>query len=122
MNMNMISNQMPEKDMLNIALADLRRSAREYTTATTESSCPSVRQMFTQLTESTMKLQGELYELMSSANMYNAPARAQRQEVSQHVQSAQQTMSKAQQFVQQHLSAGSTQAPMAGEQGNIHFS
>ncbi|WP_237167812.1 spore coat protein [Paenibacillus yonginensis] len=103
----MTQNQMlPDKDLLTTTLADLRRSVREYATAATEASCPTVRQMFTQLTDSTLKMQGEMYQLMSSNNMYNAPSQAARQEVSKRLQSAQQTQTQDQQFVQQHLSGG----------------
>ncbi|WP_237690827.1 spore coat protein [Paenibacillus caui] len=109
--MNMQQNQMlPEKDLLNATLADLRRSVREYATATTEAACPMVRQMFTQLTDSSLKIQGELYQLMASNNMYNVPSKVQRQEVTKRLQNAQQTQTEAQQFVQQHLTAMGAQA------------
>ncbi|GGA38249.1 spore coat protein [Paenibacillus physcomitrellae] len=113
----MTPNQMlPDKDLLNTTLADLRRSVREYATAATEASCPTVRQMFTQLTDSTLKMQGEMYQLMSSNNMYSAPSQAARQEVSKRIQSVQQTQTQDQQFVQQHLS-GSMGMSMSSGQG-----
>ncbi|GIP22477.1 MULTISPECIES: spore coat protein [Paenibacillus] len=92
---------LPEQDILNTILADLRRTAREYTTATTESACPSVRQMFSQLTDSTLRLQGELYQLMQQNSSYQAPPHAPRQEVDKLVQHAAQTQQKIQQFAQQ---------------------
>ncbi|GGH13942.1 spore coat protein [Paenibacillus segetis] len=94
---------LPLEDILNTILCDLKRSVREYTTATTESNCPSIRQMFTELTDSTLKLQGNLYQIMSQNNMYTAPTPAPRTEVSKQLQSAQQTVQKAQQFVQQRV-------------------
>ena len=53
------SSYLPEEDMLSPILGELKRAVREYTTATTEASCPEVRQMFTDLTADTLRLQGE---------------------------------------------------------------
>ncbi|WHX50583.1 spore coat protein [Paenibacillus woosongensis] len=114
------ANLLPEEDLLNVILADLKRTVREYTTATTESACPSVRQMFTQLTDSTLQLQGQLFQLLSSQNMYTAPSKATRTEVDKKLQEAQQTQQQLQQFTQQRtaqMSSGS-QAPQANMQQN----
>ncbi|AWB43951.1 spore coat protein [Paenibacillus sp. CAA11] len=94
---------LPEKDLLNTILADLRRTVREYSTAVTESACPAVRQMFTELTDSSLRLQGDLYQLMASHQMYNAPVKAPRDEVSKRAQSARKTQEDAYRFVQQRL-------------------
>lgn len=102
------ANLLPEEDLLNVILADLKRTVREYTTATTESACPSVRQMFTQLTDSTLQLQGQLFQLLSSQNMYTAPSKATRTEVDKKLQEAQQT--------QQQLPAIYAAAHRANEQ------
>ncbi|MBP2000466.1 spore coat protein CotF [Paenibacillus shirakamiensis] len=104
--MNMPNNNalIPEKDILNIILADLRRIAREYSTATTEAGCPDVRQMFTQLTDNTLRLQGELFDIMKQNNMYTAAAPVQKQEVDKQLQQARQTQQEAQQFAQQKTS------------------
>ncbi|WP_055110282.1 spore coat protein [Paenibacillus ihumii] len=114
-------NLLPEEDLLNFILADLKRTVREYTTATTESSCPSVRQMFTQLTDSTLQLQGQLYQLMSSQNMYSAPSKASRTEIDKKLQEAQQTQQKLQQFTQQRTSqfGGNVQASQPNAQPNV---
>ncbi len=92
---------MPDEDLLNTILADLKRTVREYTTAATESACPTVRQTFNELTMDTLRLQGDLYTHMSQMNMYTAPSKALRQEVDKQIQCAQQTQQKSQQFVQQ---------------------
>ncbi|WP_379133166.1 spore coat protein [Paenibacillus sp. sgz500958] len=92
---------MPDEDLLNTILADLKRTVREYTTAATESNCPTVRRAFNDLTMDTLRLQGELYTHMSQMNMYTAPCKALRQDVDKQIQSAQQTQQKCQQFVQQ---------------------
>ncbi|MDQ0087175.1 spore coat protein CotF [Paenibacillus anaericanus] len=113
---------LPLEDLLNTILCDLKRSVREYTTATTESNCPSIRQLFTEVTNSTLKLQGDLYQLMSQNNMYTAPTPAPRTEVSKQLQSAQQTIQKAQQFVQQRVANTNTsyqpQSNVSSQQSN----
>jgi len=95
---------MPDEDLLNTILADLKRTVREYTTAATESNCPSVRQAFNELTMDTLRLQGDLYSQMGQLNMYTAPAKALRYDLDKQLQTAQQTQQKSQQFVQQKAS------------------
>lgn len=92
---------MPEADLAYTILADLKRTVREYTTATTESNCPTVRQMFTDLTNNTLKLQGELYSVMQQNNMYPAPGKALKMDVDKQIQAANQTKQQCEQFVQQ---------------------
>ena len=82
---------MPEEDLLYTILADMKRTVREYTTATTESNCPSVRQMFTDLTNDTLRLQGDLYRLMSQNNMYSTPSKALRIDLDKQIQEARKT-------------------------------
>ncbi|MNI45060.1 Coat F domain protein [compost metagenome] len=94
-----------QDDFLKVILADLRRTVREYTTATTESSCSSVRQMFTDLTNSTLRAQGDLYNLMSQNQIYAAPEKATRQEVDKKLQEAKQAHQQILDYVQQHASA-----------------
>ncbi|NOU81421.1 spore coat protein [Paenibacillus sp. LMG 31459] len=92
---------MADEDLLNTVLADLKRTVREYTTAATESNCPTVRRVFNDLTMDTLRLQGELYNQMSQMNMYTAPGKALRQDVDKQIQAAQQTQQKCQQFVRE---------------------
>ncbi|ASA20010.1 spore coat protein [Paenibacillus donghaensis] len=101
---------MPDEDLLNTVLADLKRTVREYTTAATESNCPKVRQAFNDLTMDTLRLQGDLYTNMSQMNMYPAPSQALRQDVDKQIQTAQQTQQKCQQFVQQKTSGAGSYA------------
>ncbi|CAI6018915.1 hypothetical protein PAECIP112173_00173 [Paenibacillus sp. JJ-100] len=98
---NQTGNFMQEQDLLKSILADLRRTSREYTTATTEASCPTVRSMFNNLTNDTLRLQGELFNLMQQNNMYSASAKAPRQDLDKQIQSAHQAQQKCQQFVQE---------------------
>lgn len=115
---------LPQEDLLNTILADLKRTVREYTTATTEAACPTVRQMFNQLTDDTLKLQGQLFQVMSQNNMYTMPAKAPRTELDKEVQCAQDTIQKTGQFIQQRASMGAgSYAQQQGHQATTpnHF-
>ncbi|GIP43144.1 hypothetical protein J45TS6_16030 [Paenibacillus sp. J45TS6] len=101
MNSSSTGSFMPDADLAYTILADLKRTVREYTTATTESNCPTVRQMFTDLTNSTLKLQGELYTVMQQSNMYPAPGKALQSDIDKQIQTANQTKQECEQFVQQ---------------------
>lgn len=114
MNNQLQNDMLPQDDLLKIMLADLRRTSREYTTATTEASCPAIRSLFSELTDSTLKLQGELYKLMEQQQIYTKPAGASRKEVDQNLQEAEQACMKAKQLVAQHQSQlGSAAAHMS---------
>lgn len=101
MNTSSSGSFMPEADLAYTILADLKRTVREYSTATTESNCPTVRQMFTDLTNNTLKLQGELYNVMQQNNMYPAPGKALKTDIDKQIQTANQTKQECEQFVQQ---------------------
>ena len=60
-----------EEDLAYAVLSDLKRVVREYATAATESVCPTIRQMFTDMLNSTLSMQGQLFEAMDQYNMYN---------------------------------------------------
>ncbi|MDG0790407.1 spore coat protein [Cohnella ginsengisoli] len=92
---------LPDEDLAYTVLADLKRVTREYATAATESVCPTVRQQFTQLLNVTLQMQGELFNAMQSANMYNASSPTLKQEIDKNLKTYQDTQTKTQQFVQQ---------------------
>ncbi|MBB6669709.1 spore coat protein [Cohnella nanjingensis] len=92
---------MPDGDLAYTVLSDLKRVTREYATAATESVCPTVRQSFTQLLNTTLQMQGELFNAMQSQNMYNAASPALKQEIDKQLKSYQSTQQKTNQFVQQ---------------------
>ncbi|WP_372633230.1 spore coat protein [Cohnella sp.] len=96
---------LPDEDMGYTILSDLKRVTREYATAATESVCPEVRQMFTQLLDDTLKLQGELYTVMQQNNMYSASSPAIKPELDKQLKEYQQTQQKTTQFVQQTQAA-----------------
>ncbi|WP_338552339.1 spore coat protein [Paenibacillus sp. KS-LC4] len=104
---------LPEEDLAYTVLSDLKRVTREYATGATESSCPSIRQMFTNLLNSTLKMQGELYQVMQSQNMYNTASPVLRQEIDKQIKEYQQTQQKTSQFLQQRMGSQS-QAMHAG--------
>ncbi|MEV5026015.1 spore coat protein [Paenibacillus sp. LPE1-1-1.1] len=92
-----------EEDLASSILSDLKRVVREYATAATESTCPDIRQLFTKLTDSTLALQGQLFQAMQQANMYNTSSPVLRQELDKQAKQYQQTKQKTNQFLQQTL-------------------
>lgn len=92
---------MPDKDLLYTIVADLKRTSREYLTAATESNCSSVRQMFTNLTNDTLRLQGEVFTLMQQQTQYDVPSKAPQSEIDKQVQASQKAQQESRQFVSQ---------------------
>ncbi|MFC6331683.1 spore coat protein [Paenibacillus septentrionalis] len=98
--------QLTEDDLVGVVLSDLKRVVREYATAATESSCPETRQMFTNLLNSTLMMQGQLFTAMSQANMYEAPSTAPKKELDKQIQSYTQMAQQTQSWLQQGMQAG----------------
>ncbi|MDF2925985.1 MAG: coat protein [Paenibacillaceae bacterium] len=94
---------LPDKEWLSTVLCDLKRVSGEYTTAVTESDNQQLRQVFTDLLNSTLSLQGQLYQFMKQQNMYKAGSQAQGQEIQKQIQNSQQSGQQAFQFAQQKL-------------------
>lgn len=93
---------LPEEDMLNTILNELKRTVREYTTATTESSCPTVRSMFTTLTSETLKMQGDMYQLIERNKQYPSPVpHAMKSDVDKQLQEMQKNYQKTREFTNQ---------------------
>ncbi|WP_169086898.1 spore coat protein [Paenibacillus sp. PL91] len=112
-----------EEDLAGTILSDLKRVVREYATAATESTCPDIRQLFTKLTDSTLALQGQLFQAMKQANMYNTSSPALRQELDKQMKQYQQTKQKTAQFLQQTLGQQQSQSmytPNAHQQSGQH--
>jgi len=76
-----------EEDLANTVLADLKRVVREYTTAATESTCPAIRQMFTDLMNKTLTMQGQLFTAMKNCNMYETSSGVAKKEINKQIQS-----------------------------------
>ncbi|CAM4176791.1 spore coat protein CotF [Paenibacillus endophyticus] len=98
-----------EEDLAGGILSDLKRIVREYATAATESTCPDIRQLFTKLTDNTLALQGQMFQAMQQANMYNTASPALRQELDKQAKQYQQTKQKTNQFLQQTLGGQQSQ-------------
>ncbi|QHW33353.1 spore coat protein [Paenibacillus rhizovicinus] len=90
-----------DEDLAYTVLADLKRVVSEYATAATEASCQQVRQLFTNLLNSTLQMQGQLYKVMEQNNMYSTASPALRQDIDKSLQQNQQTEHKTEQFLQQ---------------------
>jgi spore coat protein CotF len=111
--------KLPDEDMAYTILSDLKRVTREYATASTESVCPEIRQMFTQLLNNTLQMQGELYNVMQQNNMYSASSPALKQEIDKQFKQNQQTQQKTNQFVQQTQGGQGQVSPGATGQNTI---
>ncbi|MBH5317329.1 spore coat protein [Paenibacillus sp. GSMTC-2017] len=108
-----------EEDLASTVLSDLKRVVREYATGATESTCPDIRQLFTKLLDSTLSLQGQLFQAMQQANMYNTSSPALRQELDKQAQQYKQTAQKTKQMLQQKLNNVGQQSiytPVGGQQ------
>lgn len=111
--------QLSEEDLLSVILSDLKRCVREYATAATESACQQTRQMFTDLLNSTLKMQGELFTVMSQNNMYEAPSEAPQKEITKQIQSYMSTQQKTQSWLQQGVQQGVLQGIQSGMQSGM---
>jgi spore coat protein CotF len=96
---------LPEEDMATTILCDLKRVTREYATAATESVCPQIRSMFTDLANKTLTMQGQMYTAMKQANLYNASSPVLKQEIDKQLKQYKQTQQKTTQYLQQNASA-----------------
>ncbi|MGM9927091.1 MAG: spore coat protein [Bacillus sp. (in: firmicutes)] len=92
-----------DEDLLYTILADLKRTCREYTTATTESNCPAVRQHFQSLVQSSLGLQGILYNFMAQQGMYSTSSPTLASDITKQITEYTQTQSQTKQLVQQNL-------------------
>ncbi|MBO2943508.1 spore coat protein [Paenibacillus sp. F411] len=96
---------LPEEDLLNSILNELKRTVREYTTATTEASCPAIRRMFSELTAETLQMQGDLYQLIERQKQYPASVpTAIKADVDKQLQAMQQTSQATRDFTAQRTS------------------
>lgn len=93
-----------EQDTANLVLSELKRAAREYTTAALEATHPVIRQTFAGLTQKTLQDQAELFDVLSQINGYGSISMATQQEVQQelqqHIRKAEQLHSVVQQAIQ----------------------
>lgn len=80
-----------DEDLASTVLGDLKRVVREYATAATESACPKVRQMFTDLLNNTLTAQGQMFTTMKNAQMYEMGITALQTDINEQIQTYKQT-------------------------------
>ncbi|CAH1215564.1 hypothetical protein PAECIP111891_04256 [Paenibacillus allorhizoplanae] len=90
-------------DFANFVLSELKRSAREYTTAALEAANPSIRQTFETLLQKTLDDQALVFQEIQSLGGYQIQ-QAEQQMIEQEIQKQSQTALQVQSIVQQHVS------------------
>lgn len=90
-------------DFANFVLSELKRSAREYTTAALEASNPGIRQTFETLLQKTLDDQALVFKEIQELGGYQIQA-AEQQMIQQELQKQSQTAIQVQSIVQQHVS------------------
>ncbi|TVY09375.1 spore coat protein [Paenibacillus cremeus] len=90
-----------EQDAGNLVLNELKRVAREYTTAALEATHPAIRQTFATVTQHTLQDQAELFNVLSQMQGYGQIKMATQQEVQQELQQQLRKAEQLQNLVQQ---------------------
>ncbi len=90
-------------DFANFVLSELKRSAREYTTAALEAANPGIRQTFETLLQKTLDDQALVFQEIQSLGGYQIQ-QAEQQMIEQELQKQSQTALQVQSIVQQHVS------------------
>ncbi|MFD0696305.1 spore coat protein [Paenibacillus sp. GCM10027628] len=110
-----------EQDLANFVLSELKRTAREYTTATLEAANPQIRQAFQSLLQKTLQDQAAVFQEIQKLGGYETQP-ADQQQLGQELQKHSQSAAKLQSFVQQNLSrAGSVGGVGSYQQPNQAF-
>ncbi|OCT13198.1 hypothetical protein A8709_20875 [Paenibacillus pectinilyticus] len=95
-----------ELDFANFVLSELKRSAREYTTAALEAANPGIRQTFEKLLQNTLDDQALIFQEIQKLGGYEIQPATQ-QLIQQELQKQSQTSVKVQSIVQQHAGRAS---------------
>ena len=90
-------------DFANFVLSELKRSAREYTTAALEAANPGIRQTFETLLQKTLDDQALVFQEIQKLGGYQIQP-AEQQMIEQELQKQSQTAIQVQSIVQQHVS------------------
>ena len=104
-----------DQDLANIVLAEMKRTAREYTTAILEANNPSVRENFYSLLDRTLQDQELVYTLLDQMNMYGQPPSASQKEIQKEEEQQRQRAIELQFFLQQNLGQRHTPLNDQGE-------
>ncbi|MDR6553519.1 spore coat protein [Paenibacillus qinlingensis] len=94
-------------DFANFVLSELKRSAREYTTAALEAANPGIRQTFETLLQKTLDDQALVFQEIQSLGGYQIQ-QAEQQMIEQEIQKQSQTALQVQSIVQQHVSSAAS--------------
>jgi spore coat protein CotF len=106
-----------EQDLANFVLSELKRVAREYTTAVLEANNQQIRQTFQSLLQKTLQDQAILYQELQKLNGYGDIQTASQQDIQKELQKQSQSSPKLQSFVQQNLSGVGGQQSWQQNQG-----
>lgn len=110
--------QLKDEDFANFVLSELKRSAREYTTAALEAANPQIRQAFQSLLQKTLQDQAAVFQEIQKLGQYEIQA-APQQHIGQELQKQSQIAAQLQSFVQQNLSQTNTASYQQQEQMTI---
>lgn len=110
--------QLKDEDFANFVLSELKRSAREYTTAALEAANPQIRQTFQSLLQKTLQDQAAVFQEIQKLGQYEIQA-APQQQIGQELQKQSQIAAQLQSFVQQNLSQTSTASYQQQDQTTI---
>lgn len=105
-----------EQDLANFVLSELKRTAREYTTATLEAANPQIRQAFQTLLQKTLQDQVAVFQEIQKLGGYDTQP-ADQQQLQQEMQKQSQTAAKLQTFVGQNLSRAGGASASASASG-----
>ncbi len=95
---------LPEKDMANMVLSELKRISGEYATAALEANDSNIRQVFKSLLFRTLQDQTELYAVLSENDAYRGGlSMASQQDVQNELQNQAQSVNALRWFVEKHL-------------------
>ncbi|MEW9702743.1 spore coat protein [Paenibacillus sp. SI8] len=108
-NSNQHQVHLQDEDLANFVLSELKRTAREYTTAALEAANPQIRTTFQSLVQKTLQDQAIVFQEIQKLGGYEIPPAAQ-QQIQQELQKQTQTAAKLQTFVQQNLSSANNSA------------
>ncbi|UJF33151.1 spore coat protein [Paenibacillus hexagrammi] len=108
-----------DQDLANFVLSELKRAAREYTTAALESANPQIRQTFQSLLQKTLNDQATIFQEIQKLGGYDVQP-ANQQQLQQELQKHSQCATRLQSFVQQNMGQMNTTQQqnqfMAGQQ------
>lgn len=105
-------------DFANFVLSELKRSAREYTTAALEAANPGIRQTFETLLQKTLDDQALVFQEIQKLGGYQIQ-QAEQQMIEQELQKQSQTAIQVQSLVQQYVTKTSSSSYTQQERSSV---